>query len=78
VLPLTASSSVGRSATGSTAALTAHDVTCHSGQILTVTCTGNTAVLTGSGNQVDGLNSGQCSAFGGGTDDDTLSPGDND
>jgi hypothetical protein len=32
---LTASSSVGRSATGSTATLSAHDVTCHSGQILT-------------------------------------------
>lgn len=43
-----------------------------------LTCAGNAAPLTGSGNQVDGLNSGQCSAFAGGTDDDTLSPGDND
>lgn len=43
-----------------------------------LTCTGNAAPLTGAGNQVDGTNSGQCSAFGGGTDDDSLSPGDND
>ena len=41
-------------------------------------CTGNAPPLTGSGNQVDGPNTGQCSTFGGGTDDDTLSPGDND
>ena len=43
-----------------------------------LTCTGDAGSLTGGGNQVDGLNSGQCSAFGGGTDDDSVSPGDND
>ena len=45
---------------------------------LALTCTGNAAPLTGSANQVDGPNSGQCSTFAGGTDDDSMSPGDND
>jgi hypothetical protein len=43
-----------------------------------LTCTGNAAPLTGTGNQVDGQNSGQCSTFAGRTVDDSLSPGDND
>jgi hypothetical protein len=41
-------------------------------------CTGNAPPLTGSGNAVDGPNTGQCSSFGGAADDDTTSPGDND
>lgn len=43
-----------------------------------LTCTGNAMPLTGSGNAVDGANTGQCSAFGGAPDTDTTSPGDND
>jgi hypothetical protein len=43
-----------------------------------LTCTGNAAPLAGTGNQVDGLNAGQCATFAGGTDNDTLAPGDND
>ena len=43
-----------------------------------LTCTGNAPPLTGTGNQVDDVNSGQGSSFGGGTDNDSLSPGDND
>jgi hypothetical protein len=41
-------------------------------------CTGNAPPPTGTNNQVDGPNTGQCSTTGGGTDNDTTSPGDND
>ena len=41
-------------------------------------CTGNAPPPTGANNRVDGPNTGQCSATGGGTDNDTTSPGDND
>ena len=41
-------------------------------------CTGNAPPPTGTSNQVDGPNTGQCSTMGGGTDHDTTSPGDND
>ena len=41
-------------------------------------CLNNTPPSTGHSNQVDGSNTGQCAALGGGTDDDTTSPGDND
>src|SRR3984893_13231810 len=39
-------------------------------------CTGNAPLPTGTNNRVDGPNTGQCSAPGGGTDNDTTSPGD--
>jgi hypothetical protein len=41
-------------------------------------CINNTPSPTGSGNQVDEANTGQCAALGGGADNDTMSPGDND
>lgn len=41
-------------------------------------CVDNTPPPTGSGNQVDEANTGQCAALGGGADNDTMSPGDND